>query len=257
MRRAALAGLARLLVAGSLGLFGVAAAQDAAPTYAVLSLIGDELTLVTYQPSVGRSTDANLRQVVPLNDDTFDRRALAVCERSIRRAVPGARVSAFRSSDRALYAGQQDLVTDDARAGRFLQSIVKDLQGNTRFLVLVTKHRGDTRLRFADSSGGTGKLNGLGFYIDRVQGARSVETGESGAGYIAPYAYLSVSLVDVASGKVIRTVTATESQPIGSTRSKSSTDPWAALSAEEKVESVQQLIERGLDRIVPLAVAPG
>ncbi len=86
-RRAAL--LATLaLTAGAAWAAGPA---DAAPvrTYAIVSLIGDEFSVVSRRPDVGTRLDPNERRLFPVPDPVFDRIAAAEAERAIRASRAG------------------------------------------------------------------------------------------------------------------------------------------------------------------------
>ena len=72
MKRYLLASIAGLLLGGS---------AHAAPSYAVLSLVGDKLDVVTYQMATGSKLDANSHNALALPQDEFD---LAACRTPIR-----------------------------------------------------------------------------------------------------------------------------------------------------------------------------
>ena len=52
--------------------FACAQALAEAPKFGVLSLISDAYTVVTYDRGVGRLSDANLREAIPLSERVYD-----------------------------------------------------------------------------------------------------------------------------------------------------------------------------------------
>jgi hypothetical protein len=122
--------------------------------------------------------------------------------------------------------------------------------GHPHYLVLVTKYRGDTRIGLADGSVGNGKLNGLGFYLDHETRLLQTNDGDSGQGFVAPYAYLTVSLIDLATTTVLRSESVSASM-VASVTSKTDSDPWGLLTAEKKVDLIDRLIRNTLEDVVP------
>ena len=235
----------------------LASAADAVDNrYAILALIGDEMTIVTYQPAVGSNLDSNAQQKVALGDDVFDRNADLAVDASIRHAAPGAKTTMVVVSDAALTAHSEDLVGSPERLKALVAPVSAQVGPDVRWLILVTKHRGDARLLSATGGIGSGKLSGLGFFIDRNKRMTRTDTGEMGRGYLAPYAYVSISLVDLASGEVVRTRNVTESTTLSSARNPNSIDPWDALTAQRKIQILQGMVRRAVDANVPLLLAP-
>ena len=235
-----------------------AAAEQAPEHYAVMSLIGDEISIVHYRPTVRSNLDVNPKQTVAMPDDSFDRAAIVAAEGAIKRAVPAAATTLLLVSDKTLYARQQELFeSEDASRAlvAMLGALLKD--NGTRYLVLITKHRAEARMKFDRARIGSGKISGLGFYLDYQLRTTRNDTGESGAGFVAPFAYLAVSLVDLQTGAVIRTRSATESHALSSARSTTSADPWDALTPEQKVRILRDLARLAIDEVMPQVVAPG
>ena len=245
--------LTRAIALSSVCLFAPAAH---AAGYAVLALIGDEMTIVTYQPAVGSNLDANDRQKVTLGDDVFDRSTDLAVDTAIRRAASGATTKIVTVADPALRARSEDIVESPERLKALVAPISAQVGPDVRWLLLVTKHRDDTRLRVANGDIGAGKLSGLGFYIDRHRRLTRSDTGESGRGFLAPYAYLSVSLVDLTTGDVVRTRSVSESTTLSSARNPSSFDPWEAVPPQRKIQILQGMVRHAVDVNVPLLLAP-
>ena len=227
----------------------------AADKYAVVSAIGDELTIVTYQPSVGTSLDSNQRQIVPLADDTFDQVATKAAEAAIHRAVPDA-VTIVLPPDRDVFlrddatVQQRDVTPDQLGA---IEKVAGE--AGARYLVLISKSKGETRLAFRNGPRGQGKLFGIGFYFDRIKPVYQVDTGKSGRGFLSPYAYLTLTLVDLQTGTIM-TKTASETSTIPTAVSPTEMHPWDAVPAEAKVRALNGVIRKAVVETLPQVLAP-
>jgi len=231
-------------------------ADAPATSYAILSLIGDSLTIVTYAPAVGSRLDSNTRQTVPLDKDDFNRVAETTAEAVIRRVRPDAKTITLTMSDPVLTGHNEDLIDSADRVKALVAPIAAQLGPGTRWMLLVTKHNSEMRLPVTTGVIGAGKLSGLGFYIDRERTMTQVDTGASGRGFLAPYAYLSVSLVDLSTGTIVRTQSSDEANTISSARSATSTDPWQALSGEEKMQTLQRMVRHAVEVNATRLLAP-
>ncbi len=250
-RRAALAGLAALLCAA---LAGLAAAQAPAggPRVAVLSLIGDRLLIVERQMRTGSHVDRNTRDFVDLPTDVLDLRAAKDFEDMLRQAKPGVQAAAIRSRDPALKALQQEVVEGSRPARDIAERLRPALQAQGfTHLALLTRQRGAAKIRVADGSIGVGRLEGLGFYVDRWALLQREDTGQVGSGYVAPFAYYRATVVDLASGAVLAEAYTGEAAAFSTNRSDTATNAWDAMTAEEKTASLGQFVRLGLQGIVP------
>src|SRR5438132_8156443 len=168
-------------------------------TYAVLSLIGDKLLVAQQQPSTGTNIRRTLRQQMPLSDTLLDRTALAAAEAVLRQAEPEARTVLLLARDPAILAAQDRLLDDGGPLTQLLEPLSEALKGaQATHLVVIAKHRQEAMLRLADSTFGTGKLEGLGFYVDHSIITENPDTRERDIGAIAPFAYLRIGVVDLA-----------------------------------------------------------
>lgn len=145
--------------------------------YAVLSLIGDALNVVIYQLTTGSNNDTNRHESIPFPDAPFDKAALLAADAALRRSDAKASVVLLTPSSKALcqeqerlFSGSQAILPDDVAAAL-------KAAGATH-LVLLTKYRGDAHLAAERTNLGTGKLEGLGFYVDRVLRLKRADTGE-------------------------------------------------------------------------------
>ena len=194
MKRYLLASIAGLLLGGS---------AHAAPSYAVLSLVGDKLDVVTYQMATGSKLDANSHNALALPQDEFDLAALRAINRTLKTKVPGAQVALLAAS-RAEDFADQDRIFDGGRVALPAEIDAAVQREGAANLLLVTKHHGEARMRVMQGRIGSGRVEGLGFYLDGTTELEDHDTGKRAVGFIAPFVYVDVSLVDVATRSVVR-----------------------------------------------------
>ena len=239
-----LAAALALLLASTL-----AAAQDAR-RIAILSLVGDQLVVVQREMSTGTRIDRNTRTPVALNSAALDNAMVLAVEREVQRADPKAQTVLLAARRPELFA-LQSRGMEEQGAFKSLVQAVREVasKADATHLVLVTKHRAPARLEVADGALGDGLLEGLGFYVDptRIMD-RHLSGGERSEGFIAPYAYFLVTLVDLRTGAIVAQRPAMEST--SATRQNVLT-PWQALTPEQKAGMLEKLIAAGAERAVP------
>lgn len=247
-RRLVLTGVLLALARSAMG-------ADKPRSYAVVSLIGNELSVVGYDASVGSYLDRNRRTAIPIPDATFDRSALIVASESLKQIDGNAQVALFAPKAPELFE-QHERFFEGAKA-MLPGSIGEELKkAGMTHLVLFTKHRADARLLLADSTNaGTGKLEGLGFFVDRMLLTHDANTGEQAQGTLAPYVYVKLSLVDLASASVLQAQPMTVSRIVAARQAQRVSEPWDALSAAEKVSVLREMLERETRRVMPALLA--
>jgi hypothetical protein len=246
----------RLLTAFLLALlvpFGAAAQQR---QYAILSLVGDELTVVQREMSTGSRIDRNTEIKVPLGAASLDRAMLLAVDEAVRRADPSAKPILLAPKDPRLYEAALKSLDDGGTAAVF--QAVRPVLATTQatHLVLVTKHRHRAMLRLRDGHVGSGFLTGLGFYVDHGSPTKgsSVDMSDSERGFIAPYTYFNVALIEIATGRIVA-----ERYVVGSNahvvESGTIGNAWKSLSDEAKDAQLTSLIKEEAARVVPLVLA--
>lgn len=252
----------RLAMAGMIAATGaVSAAADEpagmAESYAVVALVGDTFTVVTHQAEVGSNLDRNIRQEVPVDNAHFDQMATRVAVDAVRRTVPGARLQTIGIADRKAFGDAEALLASDGTLASLLASVRPQLdRPDTHYLVLISKYRTDAQLRVRSGTIGSGKLAGIGFYIDGTHRMKSTATGEQGRGFLAPYAYVTVSLIDLQTGVVVRSDHAVETTTRANVGPDSTLQPWDALTAAQKAQLLDDMLIRAVSKTVPHVVAP-
>ena len=233
-----------------------ASAQDSRK-YAVLSLVGDKLLIVQREMTTGSRLDKNDRTVVELPDNSIDRAVTIAVDDALRRAHPGSQPVLLHSRRADLYeASYQSMDRRDgvARVYAAVKPIVE--KTGATHLVLVTKHRHRAMLRLRDGHVGSGFLEGVGFYVDHGTMARGVDTNDAEAGFIAPFTYMMISLVDLKTGQIV-----SQQHVIGSNAAaprpweRNVGNAWQRLNDQEKVARLTEVIREEASRAVPVVLA--
>ena len=228
-------------------------AAPAGPKIALTSLVGDTMTVTMYRERTGSNIRSNAANTVKVSTPVFDVEALKTLQESLAQALPAASISMLRvpaagsSGDPALLFDADGKLVPASPLVEALRQ-----QGFTH-LVAVTRHRAPNGVTLADKVIiGTGHLEGIGFYIDPSINVQSVRTADSAQGIIAPYFYVRLNLVDVAAGELRATDPLTGSSLVAAYRNPTGTDAWGALTAEEKLSSLQRLIRARVGASAPL-----
>jgi hypothetical protein len=243
-----------LLVAGV-----VTGTAEAAPPagYAVVSLIGDKLSVVTHEGSTGTRIERNRTQVLPAGGGVFDTEAMTQAEVALKRLDAGASVTLYDLSSPAMFE-QQDRFLEGGRL-KFSPAVVAAMRKDgATHLLLITKQRSVARLQAGDHETlGSSFLEGMGFYIDRAVGMIDLETGERGSGFFAPYVFARVSLIDLASLEVVKETRITANISAASTSVDQPPDAWDALTPKGKIDALKRLIDEHVPKAVEaLIVSP-
>ena len=228
-------------------------AAPSAPSYAAISLVGDKLDIVTYQPKVGTRLDNNSHTPLTLSEDELDAAALRAIGHSLHDAAPGAPVALLAASTPDSFADQDHIFNSNHVTLPAEIDAAVHREGVT-MLVLVTKHRGEAHLKQRNSFVGSGMLDGLGYYLDTNKRTRNYDTNVRSTGYLAPYVYADVSLIDVTTSTIVRQATIMSGYVIGTSNNGQAVHPWDALSNEEKVEQLKSLLTKELQETVPALI---
>jgi hypothetical protein len=247
-----------LLSASGVWLLAAAApshsAEVSARSYAIVSLVGDKINIVSRRMATGSRIDQNLREGLALNDRSLDRDALLAADEALERSSPGVKISLLAVSTPSLYENQSQLFEGDKVL--LPAEVMKQITSvGASHLVLITKYRYEARLQLRDGAVGSGFLEGLGFYIDRTQQVIDSETRESGKGFLAPFVYVQLRLIDLATATVLRTKSVIASSTFAASGSATSSDPWDALSSAEKVDTLRRMLSHEVEHAIPNLVA--
>jgi len=221
--------------------------------YAALSLIGDSITVVTYRSSTGSNLDSNLQRSFPVPGSRIDKMVLLAIDKSLGQINHEAN-TVLLVLDPATIKSESENLLDGQRfnPGKTLDQALK--QQPVTHLLLVTKYRADAKIRILDGDEGSGQLEGVGFYIDRRMRMVHTDTGEEARGFLGPYTYFKVSLIDLATSTVMGQQLVTSGDAHVAFGDEDNTDPWNALSADQKSNAINSLIKRGISDAVPALV---
>jgi hypothetical protein len=209
-------------------------------TYAVMSMVGDGVTVVEHRPTAGSSLSERSSRFVPFDERVFDRGALVAMEAGIHHADPGAKVVLLAGRDGAAMDAQKQALGGDAVARSVAGVLRPKLPSvGATHLLLLLKSRDRSPLPYAEGKVDAGELEGIGFYTDPSLVTRRDELVR---GYFAPFAYFEVALVDLASGQVVAERAVRASRPFEASES-GALKPWEALDADGKVRELERLLD--------------
>lgn len=232
--------------------FPVHAAQPGDGKIAIVSRVGDALSVViTQERAAGSHLDPRRTDTIPSNGPALDHLAMGVAQDTVAQVLPRATVLLLAVPPAGSAWDPDRLLAADGRVnwGDGVQPALQKA-GISHVLVLA-KHRSAARLMFQEGSLGNGTLQGLGFYVDLQTRTRRADTGARGTGYIAPFAYLRLVLVEVDSARVVREAELTESMALSAADSPSGDDPWGMLKPEAKVALLRDVMSQGMKRVMP------
>lgn len=210
--------------------------------WAALSLVGDQLTVVTRADKVGNLGDTNARTSLPVPDKSFDRQVLAALSAAMSASKPGVELVMFLPTDARQYLPAQALFSGAQVAldGAIVEAI---RASGAQYLLLVSKRRAEASFKLANEHIGGGWLEGLGFYIDRDTALARTDTLTGGLGFLAPYAYLNVAVVEVAGLRRVVDANVQSSVVLPATSDAAHADPWVAVPAAKKADALAGLIQ--------------
>jgi hypothetical protein len=224
-----------LVAAATLAALGAHAA--AAPRYVAMSLVGDEITYSgAPETSTGTLHPRGKSQAVPMKGAPFDRTVLEVLAGAVPRAHPGATLSFLASSAPEAFTDQESwFYGDKVKLPPAVRGAI-DKEGASQ-LLLVTKIRGEAGVSDGSTKFGFGKLSGLGFYVDGHTDMVDPKLGPV-HGFIAPYVYVKLSVIDLATS----TVTAH--------RVVQSASPYTSLTGQAMMDTLQDILVKSMSEAV-------
>jgi hypothetical protein len=226
------------------------ASEPGTAKIAILSLVGDRLTVVVRQDSTGSVIDQNRRTTLPLAGRQLDDFVLEVADNAIRAAFPGATPTLLRATGDALYAVQDQVLDAESsdEIARLQSGLRETLAGrDVDRLLLVLKARGP-----AEWAQSKGKLEGLGFFVvppfhrDQRHNGAPVHPGT-----VSAYAGLRVLLLDARSLAVLKEDWTLAHTLRRAPRDADTYDEWRRLTPEQKDAALRQLLRREIRRMVP------
>ena len=226
--------------------------DDPANTFAILSLLGDRMTIVSHVVQTGTNFGSERHNVVKLTTPAFDHAALEAAESAVKAVVPDAKTVLLLARDPAVYDSQSEMIEADQPVTALLPRIRPLLEGtHAERLVLLTKVRYDAEVIIRTGNIAFGKLDGLGFYVDTNRPMANVKTGDTYRGFVAPYAYFRVSILDPAANRIVSEQVVHASTTLAS---HAGVGTWEEITPQEKMNGLQALLSQHVTRSVVLAL---
>lgn len=234
--------------------WGGAQAQAAPRKLVLMSLVGNELTMVSERNSVGSNMNQNERRKLPLQAGVVDTAIGQLMQVAVKKREPAAVTTLVAPSDASLFKDQELwFVTESARLPA---DVVNDLRATgASQLLLMTKLKADAALRTRSRMAGTGQLEGLGFYVNHTSDMQSGASLNSSLGFLAPYAYVRLALIDLASGRILAQQRLLGAQVVVNEAAGGDTNPWNAIPDAKKLPALLDLVGADIERSVPQLLA--
>jgi len=242
------------IIAILFALAALAARAEGPRNYAIVSLVGDEIVIVAPAMTTGTSLDRSSRSHLKLETQALDKTAVAAAEAALREADAGANATMLLVREPSLYEAQLKALDDGADVTSIVPMLAPTLRSvHATHLVLISKMRRNAAFETERSHVGQGKLEGVGFYIDRATRVDDRDDRTEYVGFLGPYAYFRVSLIDLDGPKLIgqKEIAATQTVKVNS-----ATHPWDELDAAQKVAALQSILRSKIAEAVPQVVKP-
>lgn len=230
--------------------------SSAVRAYAVVSEVGQQLQVVGFKEQIGSRLDSNLRNRIDTPGGSLDKGALLAAQKALKRAVPGSPVYLVAPLDAELFPGAGNpVVGQTLQIPADLADVLKQ-QGSTR-LLLISRRSADAAFQAQNNKLGKGRIDGLGFYVDRTAEMLNLGNGESAAGFLATYVYINLSLLDTRDGRVLATQQVSDSRLDIARLAGESGHPWDSVSNADKMGNLLMLLQVAVEQTVPLLLQPG
>jgi hypothetical protein len=221
-----------------------------APSFAVISEVAREVSVITFQESTGSRLGANLRSRIDIPEGALDKVALIAAKNGLAKESPGAAVWLLAPMPADLFdAAQNPAPGDVVKFPADLADAFKE-RGTTH-LLLFQRFRGEATLKAARETMGSGRVDGLGFFVDSQTPLVIEGTSKMTKGYVAPYFFMRSSLIDAKTGKVLGTKVSTESRVLVSQQTMSGTRAWDMFTPQRKVEMLRDGLIAEIDAALP------
>jgi hypothetical protein len=226
-------------------------AQDSPRSIAIVSLLCDSIRVVGQEPTTGSRVNRNPVESIAVTFDALELPALRAATAAVLKADASAKVAPLKITDAAVYAAQSNMVAG-AKADLPAAILNPLKEAKITHLVLITRYRDEARMDTGRQVLGSGKVEGVGYYLDRETQIRLLSDGAVSVGFLAPFVYARVSLVDLATLQVIRSQVTTVGQAITAAATKTGGDPWDILDNAGKVDRLRKMLERQIEETVTL-----
>jgi hypothetical protein len=240
------------LAAAALLCAGVPA--QGAPSFAVISEVAREVSVVTFQESTGSRLGANMRSRIDIPDGALDKVALVAAKKGLEKAAPGAAVWLLAPLPADLFDATQNPAVGDVV--KFPADLAQAFQERgTTHLLLFQRFRGEANLKAARETLGSGRVDGLGFFVDSSTPLVIEGTSKLTKGYVAPYVFMRSSLIDAKTGKVLATQVAAEGRVLVEPATMAGTRAWDMFTPQRKIEMLRDGLIGEIEAALPRLMA--
>lgn len=229
--------------------FGAALAH-AQQRYAVISLIGDRMQIAYAKSVPGQPVDSIERRYVPLEDSRIDRYTLLAANDTLKKLSKGPDPVLLQAFERSYFdtsAGTGALI-------EWIRQLVKDAKPKVTHAILITKLEYEGVPALQKPFVGGNLLEGVGFFLGREAPPEGADPSSAGPGFLVPYAYFKLTLVELATGKVVREEKGMASSMLSATGTDTG-NPWDTLNGGQKLQTLIDLVKRELEIQMPKVLA--
>ena len=231
--------------------FAGQAADAATQTFALMSLVGTQVTVATFRPSVGSNLASNAFDRFPVNDAHFDRQAVRAIAAAIAARDADAKTLPLSAGDAAWVASAREAVLNGTAVEDVAAPVLEAAKpAGATHLLLVLPARSDLRFQFVGRTIGTGRADGLGLYVDRGLLTRRSDSGEVGRGFLGVFAFVRLVLIDAGSGRVVADRTADATSVYSAARAQDA-DPLHALTPAQQAQMLERLLAKAIGDELP------
>jgi hypothetical protein len=235
------------------------ASADAKGSYAVISLAGDRVELVFRNAHIRDRNAVNKRwrsRVDNLQDLVFDRAASDAASNAIRSFRPDAEVTIVDARDKTVFSRSDYLFELRASGFRLPKALREIMKGRgVGQLLLILKREDQARLALPgwDAFFDDELLEGLGYYASSALSEKSAVqlekegNGRGVNGFLMPYVFLDLVLIDLRTEKVVRSTPITAGTFVVG-KPPGDVPPWELLDGAAKVRSVSLLLATEISR---------
>ncbi len=228
-------------LAASLTLVGAANAQQSSAsgkTIAIVSIIGDTVSVVSQQKQTGRLVNANRKQTVDLPEQGIDSDIMSVADNVVKKLCSNCKTALLKVK----------AVETPEEGEKMLPGLLgaaKNAKADR--LIVLTKHREDARIDYNGQTKGSGKLTGLGFYLDGSSEMKDEKTLAITNGFLGPFTYFKLHVIDVNTGDVLYSQGLTSGKAY-TVNEKETFGVWNAIPDDKKIPVLLEMIKAQLDR---------
>lgn len=228
-----------------------------ARTFAIVSLIGDQFTIVQRESATGSNIRRNQRKAVRFDNAVIDREAIVAADEALQKARgnSGALAALVVMRDASVLAAQERMLEVGADLRELIPAVRAGLADkHPSHVILIAKYRADARIPVKDGSVGDGRIDGVGFYLDPTYHGDVTYGRPDFRGFIAPFAYFQVALIDMERREILGKEVATAAFMRTNEHAESLT-PWDLMSAAEKMEALEDMVARETARMIAAVLA--